>query len=147
PHVTSATDPRGVKIGGSFPQNSREANPCNCRIDDLMFIVWALTPLEVLSALWRRRRLGEIEVRAQASAEGALVALEMAWAVVADVAQVDRRARRLLATHPLRAADTAQLAAALVACDEHPERLPFVTIDERLAEAARREGFAVIPAA
>ncbi|MGH7710019.1 MAG: PQQ-dependent sugar dehydrogenase [Gemmatimonadaceae bacterium] len=47
PHVTSATDPRGVKIGGSFPQNSREANPCNCRIDDLMFIDRALTPLEV----------------------------------------------------------------------------------------------------
>lgn len=46
-HVSSATDPRGIKIGGSFPQNTREANPCNCRIDNLMFIDRALTPLEV----------------------------------------------------------------------------------------------------
>ncbi len=114
-------------------------------IEDAQMAVWALTPLEVLSALWRRRRLGEIEVRAQASAESALLELEAAWSIVADVAQTDRRARRLLATHPLRAADAAQLAAALLACDERPERLPFVTVDERLAEAARREGFAVLP--
>jgi len=107
--------------------------------------VWALTPLEVHSALWRRRRHAEIEVRAQAAAEDALLELEGAWSIVADVTQVDRRARRLLATHTLRAADAAQLAAALVACDERPERLPFVTLDERLAEAARREGFSVLP--
>ena len=35
---TSATDPRGIKIGGSFPQNTRETNPCNCRMDSLMFL-------------------------------------------------------------------------------------------------------------
>jgi hypothetical protein len=38
PHVTSATDPAGIKIGGSFPQNNRETNPCNCRMDSLMFL-------------------------------------------------------------------------------------------------------------
>lgn len=114
-------------------------------IQDPQMAVWALTPLEVLSALWRRRRLAELEVRAQASAEQALLGLEASWSTVADVAHVDRRARRLLATHPLRAADAAQLAAALLACDENPEWLPFVTLDERLAEAARREGFAVLP--
>jgi len=38
PHYTSATDPRGIKIGGSFPQNTRETNPCNCRMDNLMFL-------------------------------------------------------------------------------------------------------------
>lgn len=114
-------------------------------LEDRQMAVWALTPLEVLSALWRRRRLAEIEVRAQAAAEDALLELETAWSIVIDVTEVDRRARRLLATHPLRAADAAQLAAALLACDERPERLPFVTLDERLAEAARREGFAVLP--
>jgi glucose/arabinose dehydrogenase len=35
---TSATNPRGIKIGGSFPQDNREANPCNCRMDSLMFL-------------------------------------------------------------------------------------------------------------
>ena len=47
PHVSSASDPRGIKIGGSYPQNTREANPCNCRMDNLMFIDRVLTPLEV----------------------------------------------------------------------------------------------------
>ncbi len=115
-------------------------------LEDAQMAVWALTPLEVLSALWRRRRLAELELRAQASAEEALLELEAAWSTVADVAHVVRRARRLLTAHPLRAADAAQLAAALLACDEHPDLLPFVTLDERLAEAARREGFAVLPA-
>src|SRR5690606_7752763 len=35
---TSATNPRGIKIGGSYPQNSQEKNPCNCRMDSLMFL-------------------------------------------------------------------------------------------------------------
>ena len=43
----------------------------------------------------------------------------------------------------MRAADALQLAAALVATGERPGDLPFVTLDHRLAEAARREGFSV----
>jgi len=35
---TSPTDPAGIKIGGSYPQDTREQNPCNCRMDDLMFL-------------------------------------------------------------------------------------------------------------
>ncbi|WP_410813654.1 LamG-like jellyroll fold domain-containing protein [Micromonospora sp. 067-2] len=38
PHVTTASDPRGIKIGGSFPQDTREQNPCDCRMDGLMFL-------------------------------------------------------------------------------------------------------------
>ncbi|MGH1563384.1 PQQ-dependent sugar dehydrogenase [Mumia sp. DW29H23] len=45
--VTSATNPRGIKIGGSFPQNGSERNPCNCRMDSLMFLDSSLTKLEV----------------------------------------------------------------------------------------------------
>ncbi len=44
---TSETDPRGIKIGGSFPQNGSERNPCNCRMDALMFHDHAATPQEV----------------------------------------------------------------------------------------------------
>ena len=47
PDYASATDPRGIKIGGSFPQNSREGNPCNCRLDSLMFLNRVVTPWEV----------------------------------------------------------------------------------------------------
>ncbi|MFJ2029884.1 hypothetical protein [Streptosporangium sp. NPDC087985] len=48
PHLTSPTDPRGIKIGGSFPQNTQEQNPCDCRLDDLMFLDRAVTEKEVL---------------------------------------------------------------------------------------------------
>ncbi|MGM1062061.1 LamG-like jellyroll fold domain-containing protein [Saccharothrix sp. Mg75] len=34
----SPTDPRGIKIGGSFPQGTAERNPCACRVDSLMFL-------------------------------------------------------------------------------------------------------------
>lgn len=38
PHVTSASLSRGIKIGGSFPQDTLERNPCDCRMDGLMFL-------------------------------------------------------------------------------------------------------------
>jgi len=114
--------------------------------DDAAMVVWRLTGAEIVSALYRRRRGEEIDEAAVVAALRRLVAFEAHWTAVEDLAPVDRRARRLLATHPLRAGDALQLAAALIACDEHPELLPVVTLDERLAHAARREGFAVLPA-
>jgi glucose/arabinose dehydrogenase len=44
---TSATNPRGIKIGGSFPQDGTERNPCNCRMDGLMFLDAAASASEV----------------------------------------------------------------------------------------------------
>ena len=43
---TSDTLPRGIKVGGSFPQDTVERNPCNCRMDSLMFLDRAITPDE-----------------------------------------------------------------------------------------------------
>jgi hypothetical protein len=48
--------------------------------------------------------------------------------------------------HPLRSAVSLQLAAAIVAADHDPASLPFVSLDERLNAAARREGFTVVGA-
>ncbi|MFD0688265.1 hypothetical protein [Actinomadura fibrosa] len=56
PDVTSATDPRGIKIGGSYPQNTREQNPCNCRMDGLMFLDRPATAWEVLHQYKYSRR-------------------------------------------------------------------------------------------
>lgn len=47
PDLASATDPRGIKIGGSYPQNNREGNACNCRMDSLMFLDRVVRPWEV----------------------------------------------------------------------------------------------------
>jgi hypothetical protein len=53
PDVTSATDPAGIKLGGSFPQNTEERNPCNCRMDSLMFLDRVVTAGE-MRAQYRR---------------------------------------------------------------------------------------------
>ena len=53
-------------------------------------------------------------------------------------------ARRIVRVHDLQTADAFQLAAARVAADDQPGTLPFVTLDERLALAADREGFPVL---
>jgi hypothetical protein len=47
PDLTSATDPAGIKLGGSFPQNTVERNPCNCRMDSLLFLDRVATAREV----------------------------------------------------------------------------------------------------
>jgi hypothetical protein len=52
-------------------------------------------------------------------------------------------AERLLRVHPLRAAESLQLAAAIVAAEREPVTLDLVSLDERLGDAASREGFRV----
>lgn len=47
PFFTSATNPRGIKIGGGFPQNTREDNPCNCDADAVMFLNREATASEI----------------------------------------------------------------------------------------------------
>jgi len=106
--------------------------------------VWCLTPVEIASALARRSREGLPADRTEAVGAG-FAALSQTWREVSSLDLVRSRALRLLNTHPIRAADALQLGAALVACDEKPQALPFVCVDERLREAARREGFRVLP--
>jgi hypothetical protein len=48
-------------------------------------------------------------------------------------------------THPLRAADSLQLAAAILLAGDHPEDLPFISLDRLLSEVAQREGFQIYP--
>lgn len=107
-------------------------------------VVWCLTEVEIASALARRERESLANEAADA-ARREVSKLASRWRPVTSVDPVRDRALRLVRTHPLRAADALQLAAALVASDERPEALPFVCLDDRLREAARREGFAVFP--
>jgi hypothetical protein len=107
--------------------------------------VWCLTDVEIAAALSRRMREGLSEGRAQKVRDDWKTLAQM-WRPVASVELVRARAIRIVQTHPLRAADALQLASALVASAERPETLPFVCLDDRLRDAARREGFPVLPA-
>lgn len=106
--------------------------------------VWCLTDVEIGAVLARRSREGLPQERADHVRQD-WQTLARRWRPVASVESVGSRALRLAQTHPLRAADALQLGAALVACAERPEALPFVCLDERLRDAARREGFPVLP--
>jgi hypothetical protein len=66
------------------------------------------------------------------------------WDEVEDLAAVRSRAMALLSRHPLRAAEAAQLGAALLAAEADPSSMTFVCLDEPLALAAEREGFRVL---
>ena len=57
---------------------------------------------------------------------------------------VREAAIRFLRVHPLRAADSLQLGAAFIAAERRPASLAVITLDERLAAAARKEGFELI---
>jgi hypothetical protein len=112
--------------------------------EDPVQSVWCLTEVEVASALARRAREG-LETKAVERARHELKRLLDRSTEIASVSRVRARAVRLLNTHPLRAADAVQLSAALILCDEQPGALPFVCLDDRLREAALREGFRVLP--
>lgn len=108
-------------------------------------LVWWGTRVECLSALVRRVREGRLNAAAEALGRARLRELMQSVSEVAPSEDVRDRAERLLALHPLRAADALQLAAALVWARERTSALVFVCLDERLLAAARREGFTTLP--
>ncbi len=129
------------------PLVCREVQSAACRSwlrADSVIIVWALAATEVISALARKLRDGSLAPRAFLEAKRRLTAFEAAWNEIEQYELVRARARRLLESHPLRAADALHLAAALVAFEERTTGVELVTFDRRLAEAARKEGFETV---
>ena len=113
--------------------------------DDPDAVTWTLTPVEIVSALRRLVREGELRERSAARAEALADELAARTHVVSDVERVKALACRLLRVHVLRGADALQLGAALAWADGAPNGLVLHTFDRRLAVAAQREGFRVIP--
>jgi len=111
---------------------------------DPAMAVWMLTRIEIVSAVFRREREGELKAAELKIALRRLDGRTARWTEVTDVAHVRERAERLLAVHPLRAADALQLAAALALFEDRPRGRVFVTRDGALGTAAEREGFATL---
>jgi len=113
--------------------------------EDAEAVTWTLTPVEVASALQRLVRDGVLPERSAIDAESLAGELLGHTHVVSDAERVKPLACRLLRVHALRAGDALQLAAALAWADGAPSGLILHTFDRRLALAAEREGFRVIP--
>ena len=108
---------------------------------DSEMVTWWGTPIECVSAVARLAREGGLDAEGVQDAELRLQALRHCWDEVTPSEACRRTAERMLRVHVLRAADSLQLAAALVAADHDPSRVELVCLDQRLSEAARKEGF------
>lgn len=107
-------------------------------------VVWTLTGVELLSVFARLSRSSTGLADLLPGIRHDAMELFTRWVSVSDVEGVRRRAERLVGMHPLAAADAMQLGAALLAADDRPETLDFVTLDRTLARAAKLEGFRVL---
>lgn len=113
---------------------------------DPAIVAWWGTRVECASALRRREREGALSPLDVRRALSLLDELSGSWSEVLPGDAVRQSAERALAVHPLRAADALQLAAALVWGAQRAESCEFVCLDDRLRDAASREGFALMPA-
>ena len=110
---------------------------------DPAMLVWWATEVECTSAIARLERDAALDDSAMTQALDRLKQLANGWHEVDPSDSVREAAVRFLRVHPLRAADALQLSAAYIAAERRPSSLAFVTLDDRLALAARREGFVV----
>lgn len=111
--------------------------------DPDMFVWWG-TAVECISALARLERRDTLDATAMALASDRLKQLGACWHEIEPVEILRESAIRCLRVHPLRATDALQLAAAFIAAERRPASLQFLTLDDRLADAARKEGFTLV---
>lgn len=114
------------------------------RAADPGITTWMMTRVEVVAAIARRKRERPDMVALWNRAVSDVNEVALRWIEIYDAAAARIHAERIVMDHPLRTADALHLGAALVAADGDPQSLELVTLDRRLAEAARREGFPVL---
>lgn len=107
-------------------------------------VVWWRTWVEVRSAIARLHRSGSLNTHGRGDALSALNALSADWNETLPSDELRILAGDLLDRYALRAADSLQLAAALIWCWRMPTGRMFICGDLRLAEAAEQTGFTVI---
>lgn len=110
----------------------------------LLPVVWWGSRVEVHSAVARLHRLGKLKDLEKKGALSRLDVLCRGWREILPSDSLRELATRLLDAHELRAADSLQLAAALVWCHEKPARRTFVSADQRLSKSAASVGFSVV---
>ena len=108
-------------------------------------VTWWGTRTECISALKRQSREGTLSPNDEANARVVLNQLSASWAEMQPTDRIRTLSERFMDTHPLKAADAMQLAAAFRWAAERPDGHEFVCLDRTLRRAARAEGFKVLP--
>lgn len=104
-------------------------------------IVWWATRIEIMSALARLLRVSQISTADFTKARKSANDLFASWSVIVPSDALRATAIGLVEKYDLRAADSLQLAAALVWCGHAPSNRLFLTGDHRLQDAALLTGF------
>lgn len=112
---------------------------------DGSFVVWWGSIVECYSAFSRLLRDGAITRDEDTQLRVVLTSLSETWTEIEPSDDIRDTTQRLLRSHPLRAGDALQLAAAIIWTDKTPKGHHFVCLDARLRDAASSEGFAVLP--
>lgn len=107
-------------------------------------VVWWGSPVEIQSAICRLHRERTLTDAGKQAAMVRLGMLSRTWREITAGDKLRELALDLLDRYPLRAADSFQLAASLIWCDQRPARRAFVSADQKLSRAARSVGFAVL---
>lgn len=115
-------------------------------------VVSQVARVEVPAALWRKHRMGELDLDSTAIL---IMAFEADYfgtedepprfAAVQLATTVLDEAARMSGVHGLRAYDAVQLATARAAADADPGCTAFAAFDRTLRTAAATEGFALVP--
>ncbi|MGC2109534.1 MAG: type II toxin-antitoxin system VapC family toxin [Candidatus Korobacteraceae bacterium] len=104
-------------------------------------VIWWATPVEIAGALARLLRIGHLDAHEWRNAAQSIAKLAETWHVVPPSAAIRAKAIEVVEHYDLRAADSLQLAAASAWCEDAPLGRAFLTLDNRLREAAMLTGF------
>ena len=112
---------------------------------DSSLVIWWGTPVECFSAFARLRRENSLTGDDENYLINIIHLLSDSWTEISPSRDVRDIAARLLRIHPLRDADSLQLAASLIWAGRNPAGQSFVCFDKRLRDAAAKEGFTCLP--
>jgi len=107
-------------------------------------VVWWGSLIEVHSAICRLHRENDITDIGKKGAVARLRLLSLGWREILPGDQIRELATQSLDKYSLRAADSVQLAASLIWCEQRPSKRTFICGDHRLSEAAESAGFSVL---
>ncbi len=111
---------------------------------DPIILAWWGTKVECTSALCRLERQKDLTAAETSNAIKLLNSLSDEWHSIEPTDNLRELSIRLLRVHNLAAADSLQLAAAIIAKETHVGKMEFVCQDERLVQAASKEGLNVV---
>jgi predicted nucleic acid-binding protein len=115
--------------------------------EDGEMAVWWGTWAECAVTISRLRRDGELDEGSERETRAALDGLGSDWNEIEPTNDMRLLASLLSKDHPLKTADSFQLAAALRWCEGDTGDRLFVCLDRTLRRAASDEGFEILPEA